>query len=237
MVFDVPDNKRKSITAVIQSLREKGWMPLKPLLSAPQIAEILSFLQTKKVVDTGRATYQLGDVLRCPHVLSAINHPDVLRIARAYLGCRPTISSVGIHLTIPAVGEAVGVQRFHRDVDEWKFFKLFVYLSDVDEESGPHEFVEGSQRSCGSIISAPYNEDEVERSYGRDKMIKILGPKGTTFIADTWGIHRGNIPISRPRLILQVQYSILPIAMFDYKPIDIGCPKNIDRYTNRLLLA
>jgi hypothetical protein len=36
---------------------------------------------------------------------------------------------------------------------------------------------------------------------------------------------------------LQVQYSILPITMFDYKPLNIAFPKNIDRYTNRLLLA
>ena len=236
-VIDLSDNETNSNTTVIQALREKGWAPLKPLLSATQTADILSFLGTKEPVGIGRGSYQLNDVLRCPHVLSAINHPTVLRIARAYLGCPPTISSIGIHLTIPTIGQPVSVQRFHRDADEWKFFKLIVYLSDVDEESGPHEFVEGSQRSSGSILSVPYAEDAVYRSYGRDKIRKIVGGKGTTFIADTWGIHRGNIPTSRPRLVLQVQYSLLPITMFDYKPLNIAFPKNIDRCTNRLLLA
>jgi hypothetical protein len=230
VAVDPDDSEINSNRAILQ---EKGWTPLKPLLSAAQIEDILSFLKTKDPEGVARASYQLADVLRCPHVLSTINHPSVLTMARHYLGCPPTISSIGIHLTTPIEGESVAVQRFHRDVDEWKFCKLFIYLTDVDDDSGPHEFVEGSQRSSGSIMSVPYAEDKLEQTNRR----KIVGPAGTTFIADTWGIHRGNMPISKPRIILQVQYSILPIAMFDYTPVNIPLPKHINRYTNRLLLA
>jgi hypothetical protein len=229
----VVDSNDGEIKSNLEILQKKGWAPLKPLLSAAQIEDVLLFLKTKKPIGVGRASYQLDDVLRCPHLLSTINHPAVLSIARHYLGCPATISSIGIHLTTPVERQPVGVQCFHRDMDEWKFFKLFVYLSDVDEETGPHEFVEGSQRTSGSIMALPCVDEKLEQSHRR----KILGPAGTTFIADTWGIHRGNMPISKPRLILQVQYSILPIAMFDYTPVNIPFPDYIDRYTNRLLLA
>jgi hypothetical protein len=129
------------------------------------------------------------------------------------------------------------VQCFHRDPDDWRFFKLFVYLTDVDDHSGPHEFIAGSHRSSGRIFSKPYTEEEVERVYGQKRIIKIVGPKGTTFVADTWGVHRGQVPTTQPRLLLQVQYSILPILKYNYRPVPIPNAELFDRYTNRLLVA
>jgi hypothetical protein len=114
---------------------------------------------------------------------------------------------------------------------------LFVYLTDVDERSGPHEFIADSHRSSGRIFSKPYTAEEVQRLYGRERMIKILGPKGRTFIADTWGIHKGQVPVSKARLLLQIQYSILPIFKYDYRPIAVATAEPFDRYTNRLLIA
>ena len=165
-----------------------------------------------------------------------INNAAVLSIARAYLGCCPTISGIYLQWSFPARHQTADVQYFHRDPDDWRFLKLFVYLTDVDEESGPHEFVLGSHRSSGRIFSKPYAEEEVERVYGRDQIIKITGPKGTTFIEDTWGIHRGRVPLARPRLLLQVQYSVLPIMKLAYQPIAMPGANYIDRYVNRLLI-
>jgi hypothetical protein len=65
----------------------------------------------------------------------------------------------------------------------------------------------------------------------------VTGPRGTTFMVDTWGVHKGNIPVNRARLLLQVQYSILPIANFDYRPVSFAAASPHDRYTNRLILG
>jgi hypothetical protein len=129
------------------------------------------------------------------------------------------------------------VEYFHRDPDDWRFLKLFIYLTDVDEQSGPHEFVTGSHHSSGRILSKPYINEELEYSYGRKSMVKITGPKGTTFIEDTWGVHRGNMPITRPRLLLQVEYSLLPVMKWNYRPFPILEARLFDHYTNRLLVA
>jgi hypothetical protein len=68
-------------------------------------------------------------------------------------------------------------------------------------------------------------------------MLKIIGPKGTAFIADTWGVHKGHMPIARPRLLLQIQYSILPVMKFEYEPVRAPNAEQFNRYTNRLVLA
>jgi len=47
------------------------------------------------------------------------------------------------------------------------------------------------------------------RAMVRPSLERVLGPAGTTFIADTWGIHKGRAAQTRPRLNFQVTYSIL----------------------------
>ena len=40
-----------------------------------------------------------------------------------------------------------------------------------------------------------------------------------------------------PRLILQVQYSLLPIFAFRYEPVPVALPRGLDAYVNRLMVA
>ena len=243
-------DSRTPIPSILTALQQQGWVCLEPLLSPLQITEIQTFLAEKKVISGDRsflaseapddvlwAGYSLIDILSCPHVISLMNNAEVLRIARAYLGCSPTISGIGLNWSFPSSDQVVDVQCFHRDPDDWRFFKLFVYLTDVDDHSGPHEFIAGSHRSSGRIFSKPYTEEEVERVYGQERIIKIVGPKGTTFVADTWGVHRGQVPTTQPRLLLQIQYSILPIFKYNYRPVPIPNAELLDPYTNRLLVA
>ncbi len=210
---------------ILVSLARDGFALADPLLTGPMLAESVAFLRDQEAVGPDRrrfqvedrpagtrmASYPLETVLRCPHVLALANHPRVLRVVTAYLGCRPTLSSIGIRWSFPAGKEsaaeagAAGVQRFHRDPDDWRFLKLFVYLTDVDAGSGPHEFVAGSHRTAGRLLERPYTAEEIERLHGRESVRMIAGPRGTNFFADTYGIHRGAVPTTGARLILQLQ--------------------------------
>jgi hypothetical protein len=249
-VDNVSPEVSEHIDSVAASLKRDGCVVLRPLLKSAQIVEILAFLEGKRVTGNGctfptsqvpagvfRAGYSLSDLLTCPHILPLINNTEMLGIAEAYLGCRPTISGIGLHWSFPTDGQEVDVQCFHRDPDDWRFLKLFVYLTDVDEQSGPHEFVTGSHRSSGRVFSKPYSDEDVERLSGKDKTWKIIGSSGTTFIADTWGIHKGHVPLTSRRLLLQVQYSILPVIKFEYRAVKVPGAEHLDRYTNRLLVA
>ena len=47
---------------------------------------------------------------------------------------------------------------------------------------------------------------DVERAYGRDAVLFLQGKAGDGFVEDTFGLHKGVIPISKRRLVLQLEY-------------------------------
>jgi hypothetical protein len=181
--------------------------------------------------------YPLSTVVNCPHVIEIANDPKILSIACDYLGCRPTISSMGIRWSFPN-SEAATVQGWHRDNDDWKYVKFFMYLTDVDEGSGPHVFVIRSHKGSIPIRGMRYTEDYITKLCGKFSRRRITGKRGTMFMADTSGIHKGEVPTNRPRLMLEVGYSLLPIYAFQYTPevLHSVLPQPINRYTNRLIL-
>lgn len=236
--------------AALAALRRCGIASLDPLLSVRQIEEIRAYLADQRVVSgdrsffaaqapegIARAAYPLETVLACPHVLETINRTDCLALARAYLGCTPTASLVGIAWSFAAQGGYSDVQCFHRDPDDWRFLKLFVHLSDVGAANGPHEYVERTHLTSGEFRTRLYPDEEVEARYGKHRIRQVLGPAGTSFAADTWGVHKGGVPRCGRRLMLQFQYSILPVAKFAYAPRKVSRAAGFDRYTNRLLVC
>ncbi len=237
-------------SAVAAALRQDGIAMLADLVSPEQAAAMLSYFRAQSLVaadgrtttlddlppGTGMATYPLRTVLESTDVLDVVNAAPVLRLASDYLGCKPTLSSLGVRWSFPG-GRAAGTQVFHRDPDDWRFLKLFVYLTDVDAGSGPHTYVTGSHGTAAQIRMQPYDRPAIESRYGRDSIRTITGPRGTAFMADTWGIHAGPVPTSVPRLLLQAQYSILPVYSFRYEPLALRKPPAVDRYVNRLLIA
>lgn len=240
----------------LAELRRDGLCVLAPLAPPSVIARIARYFACRPVngpqgtacrleelpEGTASAAYPLQTVLECPDLLALVNSPSVLRLAEAYLGCKPTLSSLGVRWSLPG-GEAredgegePRYQAFHRDVDDWRFLKLFIYLTDVEADCGPHIYVRGSHRRRFGFFARAYGLDEIAARFGADSLITVAGPAGSTFIADTVGVHRGSPPTGRPRLILQAQYSILPVFALAYAPLERGVARDVDPYCNRLLL-
>jgi Phytanoyl-CoA dioxygenase (PhyH) len=240
------------VKARIAELKCDGCSTLRPLLGAAELAEVKEYLAAQDVVtndgrtvpasqiphDVRMASYPLRTILECPHLLEAISRPDILALAREYLGCEPTLSSLRIDWSFHCgVGSQPDVQRFHRDYDDWRFFKLFVYLTDVTDRNGPHEFVRGSHTSSGRVFATPFEIDWIRKTYGQNSIVRMLGPTGTTFLVDTWGIHRGSVPEDGRRLMFQAQYSLLPVYKFKYRPQRMTRAAGLPSYTTRLLLS
>jgi hypothetical protein len=238
-------------THVLSGLRERGVAIVPDLVIAETAADVLAYFKTKRVVGadgglarlhelpagTTMAAYPLHTILENPDVLRLINSAPILRIAADYLGCRPTLSSVGVRWSFPAGKPSATTQLFHRDPDDWRFIKLFVYLTDVDSGAGPHSYVVRSFRTAGRIRSRAYSRGEIDRRFGRGALCTITGRRGTAFLADTHGIHAGINPTRTPRLILQAQYSLLPVFAFEYQSIVLQDTEGLDPYVNRLLIA
>ncbi len=184
-----------------------------------------------------RASYPLATILACPHILDLINTPDLLDIAAGYLGCKPTITTVGIHWSFPGNWAPSSVQTYHRDQEHWRFIKFFVYLTDVDMDSGAHRFLLGSHRSMGRLRLASYSNEEVEEGFGQGKVRTVIGKKGTNFAEDTWGIHRGIMPVTRARLMVDVMYAVGAVPIYEDHPVRVEGAERYDRYVNRLIVA
>jgi hypothetical protein len=171
----------------------------------------------------------------CEAVSRLVGDPVLRWIAASYLGSMPTFVGANLWWTFPAQASAADRDRhahlFHRDVDDFRFFKYFFYLTDVPPGEGAHVCVAGSHREpLRTRAGDPWNlrrygDDEVHAFYGRDRIQEVCGPAGTGFAEDTLCVHKGSTPVSTPRLLLQLQY-----ALFDYDAMhDRRTPSELGR--------
>ena len=101
---------------------------------------------------------------------------------------------------------SLSAQEFHFDVDFKKFFKIFIYFSDVvDESNGCHIYIPNTHREKKTeyMITSRFNTAEIELKY-TPKL--FLGEAGTMFITDTFGIHKGTPVTKNTRLALIFEY-------------------------------
>jgi hypothetical protein len=234
----------------LDDLHTHGYLHLDRLMSDHQCAEALDYLRQQDMVPARRdgrpfridavppgcrvGDYPLATLVHCPHIMAVANHPDVLRVAAGYLGYTPTISLMGLRWTFPGDGAPEGLLDFHRD-SEPASIKLMVYLTDVDLQSGPHSYVPGTHRDRMPVRLRHYSDAEVMRDHG--SRVDITGPAGTSFFVDTRGIHKGTLPERTARLMLIVQYSLLPCLVYDYAPVAYPAHSRFDPYVNRLMIA
>jgi hypothetical protein len=240
----------KPLQAPILKMKDKGYLHLGKLLSEQQCAEMRayllrqpliaargngqSFLMDRVPTGTSLGDFPLESVVNCPHVMEVANHPEVLAMAREYLGYTPTITLMGIRCSFPSDSPDVDVQSFHRDVEPGSI-KLMVYLTDVDEKAGPHSYVQGTHLDRMPLRMRRYSDQEIARMHG-DSVV-FTGTAGTAFAIDNRGIHKGTPPSRGARLLLVVQYSLLPCLVYDYAPVAYRGAKRLDRYVNRLMVA
>ena len=228
----------------LRTLQEQGLLRLGRALSPGEVAETRAHFDgctpEFRSKDGTVEEFSTVDVVKAPHLLAFAASPALLGLAAGYLGCRPTISCLGVRRSHPGPEDPHWGQAFHRDVDDWASVKLFVYLSDVEEGYGPHIFLERSHRTPGTILLKDRTAEEVE-AIGRPTA--LLGPAGTAFLVDTFGLHRGEPPRRGTRLLFQVQYSVLPVGLYRYdvrvpaRDLPAELARGLDRHACRLFVS
>lgn len=130
-------------------------------------------------------------------ILNKCIDPYILSLAQEYFGCFPTIFSFNSWWHIYK-NQTYGTQVDHRDYDDFKFLSLFIYLTDVDESTGPHVFhpctQNGSSSTCEHVIT---------------------GKAGTAILADTFAIHRGQPLTQGSRLVCWWRYGLTVNSRYD----------------------
>jgi hypothetical protein len=180
------------------------------------------------------AEYKREDLVKYEPILEIVNDPGVLKVVQEFLGARPTISNINMWWSFGGREQAKHAQLFHRDVDDWKFCKLFFYLTDVTANSGPHVYVKNSSKSPAFRKPRRYSDSEIEGEFGKENILEFIDTRGAAFIVDTYGFHKGLLPKTGDRLLLQAQYSLDPIGLEEYHPIKLESAGH-DPYINRLL--
>ncbi len=188
--------------------------------------------------------YPSGYVIRSP-LLGFFNTPEILGLVELYMECWPTLYSMNVWWSEPAPSPQLDhMQRFHRDRDDWRFLCLFVYLTDVDAEHGPHQMILGSHKE--DVVGQGEAFDHACEAKYADRIHTVTGPAGTAFLVNTIALHRGLPPKAGARLIAWARYGLSPnINSYDLEGGAIGARviphmKPLDnvkgRYINRLLL-
>jgi len=143
--------------------------------------------------------------------------PRLLDVANSYLGLLSKLEYVDVWYSRPQPQEAdrVSSQRWHRDFNDRRLVKTFLYLVDVDEGAGPFQYVPGSAPGAAKGDLWPWRplgenyppETELERQIAGDGARVFTGPKGTLLFCNTAGFHRGGFATERPRVLATATYS------------------------------
>ncbi len=185
-----------------------------------------------------KLSYGTADVLTCTPLLKLANDPLILDAVAQSLGARPTIATFQAWWTLGennATGAHVHYDDvYHRDVDDWRFVKLFVYLTDTTIRSGAHNFVRKSHRSPALTRRGPITDAAVAQAFPADDVVTIEGKAGTVFLENTWGIHRPLLATEGRRLIFSVLYSLCPWVPGRPSQASLPLPSGLDPYVNRV---
>jgi len=246
-------------TVGLQDLHERGIFHLGRILTEAQATEIREYFRGKSVKDTYRpeqgyflpesdqrhphshtAHHDARDIVMAPHLFPVVNSPAVLSVVSRYLGCRPTLGSMSAWWSYPTGIGAQHAEYFHRDVDDWKFVKLFIYLSDVGLENGPHVYVSCSTSSERLRRIARFEDAEVVTAFGDKNVLTLTGRAGEGFLEDTFGLHKGQPLQHGMRLMFSATYCMFALPYSPVAPVasygEVAQQHRIevDPWTNRL---
>jgi len=108
---------------------------------------------------------------------------------------------------------AEAAQLYHFDMDRIRWVKVFIHLTDVTADTGPHCFVSGSHRTGAiprDLLERGYarlSDEDVRARFGKERLIEHLGPRGTILVEDTRGLHKGKVVTHGDRLLLQLEFT------------------------------
>jgi len=166
----------------------------------------------------GTISAHMGEqsILRNPIVFEVVNDPVIVGIARFYLRTAIQLRHVSLWHSFPSFNsepESELAQLFHFDLDEFRWLKLFIFLTDIDSSNGPHVYIPGTHRTCSKapdLLRRGYSritDEDMEKYHPRSTWHEILGQAGTMVFADTRCWHKGMPVINGVRTMLQPEYA------------------------------
>jgi hypothetical protein len=205
-------------------LLKNGYLIFNNFLSENEINEIIEGVKNFKVFDPWDSTadmfhptapnkqshvgyYRKEDLATLPIIDKILDSGELDGYISNYLGKNYKCVNHSMWWTFGGKQSGQEAENFHRDIDNLAWLKVFVYLTDVDMDSGPHAFIPKSHRINRALAFRRFSDSEATELFGEP--VFHTGAKGTLILEDTFGLHKGQyIKSSQKRLLLQLQFAV-----------------------------
>jgi hypothetical protein len=164
--------------------------------------------------------------------------PRVVGVVSKVLGQVPKLDYVLLTLSHASDEPLSYSQLWHRDHDDVRVIKLFVYLTDVaTQDDGPFTFIAGpASDRCGFSLHSHRGDDEIFQRIQRDEVQAMIAPRLSVFMVETSRcLHMGSrMAQGHQRLLYTATYFAAP-RMFPKPPARFGESVNIDEVGRKML--
>lgn len=182
--------------------------------------ELIKEIDFKKLKETSEKKYLIATQL---DILDPKNtalrefamNKDLVKLVGDYIGFTPVLENVMMWYSPNEKNEGTSSQYYHLDAQDLNTMQVFLYLTDVDEQSGPLTLIK-ARWSTEIINQLNYKknskfkriDDEMVFSIApQDAEVKLLGNAGSAFIADTdTCLHYGSREGTKERYLIVFQY-------------------------------
>lgn len=145
------------------------------------------------------------------------NNQNIYDIAKGYFKMKDVrLVYYDLWENFPVNEAPKNAQLWHRDRDDLQILKVFIYFTDVDEETGAFVYAPGTHVPGHIKLEPGYflEDGKQKRSYDNDmnkivpenKWISGKGKKGTIVFADTHGFHKGGFVKNNFRFLYTCMY-------------------------------
>ncbi len=142
--------------------------------------------------------------------------PKIVNTVNGYFEMYAKLYYLTLNITTP-VGinkEAIASQRWHRDPEDRKMCKVFLYLNDVDGNAGPFMYIIKSRYGLeyGSLfpqkppIGVYPDAAVLEKAVTKEDSNVCTGRAGTIIFCDTSGLHKGGYATQNERIMFTAGY-------------------------------
>jgi hypothetical protein len=227
-LIDLPNNYSELVrrvskcsSSLLSRSRECSFFPAVMSRSLPAHTEDIPEIQDARVI-----TVKLKDPFKIDG-LEELCLPIVKELEAKVYGSYAIVDKVYLYRS-PISRQTPQVSwLWHYDNHPREVLKVMIYLTDVDRESAPFEYLRDA-RSLHPVYGSPlaplcgdrrFNEKSMRRFFGRGfETHQVTGPAGTLILFDNNVIHRGNLGLKKHRDVLVFQ--VRPTLERLDKPID-----------------
>lgn len=157
-------------------------------------------------------------------------HAVVLAPVISYFGCLPVLFSIGFNRAQTSSMQADSSHYFHLDPEDVTQIKVFIALSDVEEDRAFHALPADLSEQVTEHLdytAGRLTDQQVDEIVGLERLVSSAGPAGTAVFCDTNRcIHYGGRPGRLVRDLLVFTYALPTSTWFPLNDWD-GVRRNL----------